>query len=270
MKKIFLCLSVVLGVCTSAFSQSLSELEAKGKVVLQLKEFNDDLKDCVREVKKLSTKKDVERMEKTLTSLDMRFESFQQASASVISSDETLSGKVLDYRTEREAFTQTFEKKKASVCAVESFGKSAAFVESADSSYSKLYKAAKKYSMTQSSAKQLAKTKAREQMLNGKVQQAYSTALASVEADPSLQERMPALEDAYADLMTLSEKIQAAEYKPFIERIKDYLTSIAAVAIILMFLNMLQARISSLKQIKESKKKLEESLKKKDDNIPEI
>jgi hypothetical protein len=49
-------------------------------------------------------------------------------------------------------------------------------------------------------------------------------------------------------------------YKPFIQRVKDYLMGFAAVAILLMFINLAAARIKSFKQARAQAKKLRDSL----------
>jgi hypothetical protein len=81
---------------------------------------------------------------------------------------------------------------------------------------------------------------------------------------------MQKLEERYIELKALSDSIQAAEYKPFIERIKDYLLSFAAVAIILMFVNMVQAKIQAYKQLKKSTEDYIKAVRGGDDEIPSI
>ena len=75
------------------------------------------------------------------------------------------------------------------------------------------------------------------------------------------------IEDVFS---LLSEKIQALEYKPLLERIKDYLYSLAAVAMILLFLNMVQAKIKALKQARENAKKLREMMNNEESDYPTI
>ena len=74
----------------------------------------------------------------------------------------------------------------------------------------------------------------------------------------------------YIELKNLSEQIQAAEYKPLFERIKDYLFGLAAVAIVLMFINMIQAKIKAYKQVKETAKKMEKYRQQTDNEYPSI
>jgi hypothetical protein len=46
-------------------------------------------------------------------------------------------------------------------------------------------------------------------------------------------------------MKSVSEKVQALEYKPFFQRIKDYVLGVAAVAIILMFFNLAFAKFKA-------------------------
>jgi hypothetical protein len=50
------------------------------------------------------------------------------------------------------------------------------------------------------------------------------------------------------------------EYKPFIQRIKDYLLGLAAVAILMMFVNLLSQKLKQLKAAREQAKKMKESM----------
>ena len=67
-----------------------------------------------------------------------------------------------------------------------------------------------------------------------------------------------------------SEKIQLSVYQPFIQRVKDELISIAAIGVILMFINTIVTKIQEYKQIRESKKKMEEMMRKAKNVYPKI
>ena len=121
-----------------------------------------------------------------------------------------------------------------------------------------------------SAAPQLEQLKGEEQSLFAEVQQQYETAKNLSQEFPVFQPRFQQIEEKYIELKNRSEKIQALEYKPWIERVKDYLYSLAAVAMILMFINMVQAKIKTLKQARENAKKLREALHKEEDDYPTI
>lgn len=78
------------------------------------------------------------------------------------------------------------------------------------------------------------------------------------------------MEEEYIELKGLSEKIQAAEYKPFLDRIKDYLYSFAAVAILLMFINMIQSKVQAYKQMRKSAEEYKKMLQRNDNEYPSI
>ena len=77
---------------------------------------------------------------------------------------------------------------------------------------------------------------------------------------PGLHQRMAEIEQRYIALKANSEKIQSAEYKPLIQRAKDYLLGLAAVAILLMFINMLSSKVQSFMKARESMKKMKEMM----------
>jgi hypothetical protein len=56
---------------------------------------------------------------------------------------------------------------------------------------------------------------------------------------------MTVLDEQYVVMKSVSEKVQALEYKPFFQRVKDYVLGFAAVAIILMFFNMSMAKFKA-------------------------
>ena len=71
---------------------------------------------------------------------------------------------------------------------------------------------------------------------------------------------MKGMEKKFVELQSVSAKIQEMEYKPFIQRIKDYLLGLAAVAILMMFVNLLSQKLKQLKAAREQAKKMKESM----------
>ena len=71
---------------------------------------------------------------------------------------------------------------------------------------------------------------------------------------------MKGMEKKFVQLQSVSAKIQEMEYKPFIQRIKDYLLGLAAVAILMMFVNLLSQKLKQLKAAREQAKKMKESM----------
>ena len=59
---------------------------------------------------------------------------------------------------------------------------------------------------------------------------------------------MGTLDEQFVIMKSVSEKVQALEYKPFIQRVKDYVLGVAAVAIILLFLNGMMTRFKAYRE----------------------
>lgn len=154
--------------------------------------------------------------------------------------------------------------------AQKNFADAEKFCMSQDSLYQELDKKAMEYSLVKTTAPQLEQLKGQEQSVFAELQQQYETAKSLSQEFPAFQPRFQQIEEKYIDLKNQSEKIQALEYKPWIQRVKDYLYSFAAVAMILMFINMVQAKIKALKQARENAKKLREALNNEEDDYPTI
>ena len=114
------------------------------------------------------------------------------------------------------------------------------------------------------------KLKAKEQLLFSEVQAHYDKAKAATAVIPDLSARLRIVEEQYINIKSTSEKIQAMEYKPFIQRIKDYLLGLAAVAIIIMFMNAAASRFKAWKQMRESMKKYKDMMNGQSNNYPTI
>lgn len=268
-RSFFLVVAVLLATLPVS-AQSFAEIETEERLTGELKHFDKDLKKIQLAFDRAKNMSDIEKIEKDLMQYDLDFETFLQTDGPKVQTSRNLTAGVLEMKAAREAFSQSLEKKKESIVNIEVFTRAETFILAQDSVYVEMYKAARKYSMSSKAGKFLAKVKSREAILASKVEQNYSSAYAAAESTPELKERFEILEEEYAEIMSLSDKIQTAQYKPFIERIKDYLMSFAAVSVILMFFSMLQTKISTAKQMRENMKKMKEALKKDDDNIPTL
>lgn len=268
--KNFVLMAVALFAMLPMYAQSFAEIETEERLTKELKLFNDELKKLQTASDRVKKIAEIERLEQDITHYDLNFETFLQTDGQKIQTSRSLTAKFLEMKAEREALSQSLEKKKESIGNIEAFTKAETFISAQDSVYIAMYKAARRYSMSSKTGKFLAKVKSREAILTAKVEQSYSAAFAAAESTPELKDRLAALEEEYAEMMSLSEKIQTAQYKPFIQRIKDYLMSFAAVSVILMFFSMLQTKIATAKQMRDNMKKMKAALKKDDDNIPTL
>ena len=107
----------------------------------------------------------------------------------------------------------------------------------------------------------LEKVKAKEQILFTELQNNYNLAKSACELVPSLSKRMEILDEQYVIMKSVSEKVQALEYKPFIQRIKDYVLGLACVAVILLFLNGMWAKFKAYREKVASMKKYSDMMK---------
>ena len=69
---------------------------------------------------------------------------------------------------------------------------------------------------------------------------------------------------------TLSQQIQQLEYKSLMQRAKDYIMSMAAVAIILLFLSFILLRIKSMRDMKKAADEAKKLREQQNSNIPTI
>lgn len=205
-----------------------------------------------------------------VTTIDTKWNAYYQARQSVIADDDSLLQIVANYQLVKQTVLDSIAAKQHYFDAQKSFAEAEAFCLAQDSTYQALNQKAVEYSLVKSAAPQLEQLKGEEQSLFAEVQQQYETAKNLSQEFPVFQPRFQQIEEKYIELKNRSEKIQALEYKPWIERVKDYLYSLAAVAMILMFINMVQAKIKTLKQARENAKKLREALHKEEDDYPTI
>lgn len=205
-----------------------------------------------------------------VTTIDTKWNAYYQARQSVIADDDSLLQIVANYQLVKQTVLDSIAAKQHYFDAQKSFAEAETFCLAQDSIYQALNKKAVEYSLVKSAAPQLEQLKGEEQSLFAEVQQQYETAKNLSQEFPVFQPRFQQIEEKYIELKNRSEKIQALEYKPWIERVKDYLYSLAAVAMILMFINMVQAKIKTLKQARENAKKLREALHKEEDDYPTI
>ena len=177
---------------------------------------------------------------------------------------------VADYQLTKQNLLDSIAFQKHIIDARKEFTEAEIFFQKQDSSYAQLYKTALELSLVQALTPKLEKMKGKEQLLFAEAQGHYDTAKSLSEEFSEFLPRFQPIEEKFIEIKNLSEKIQALEYKPLLERIKDYLYSLAAVAMILLFLNMVQAKIKALKQARENAKKLREMMNNEESDYPTI
>ena len=205
-------------------------------------------------------------------SLDVMWTTYTQAQQMDIANDEDLMTMVANIEAKKQSVKDTLDAKTEMVKAISDFVEADQFIMSQVNVYKKLYKRAFKLSLLKKLAPQLEKAKAREQLVFEKLQASYNSAKAATELVPSLQPRMNVLDEQFVVMKSVSEKVQALEYKPLFQRVKDYIMGLAAVAIILLFVSMMITKYKAYKDKVANLKKVNEMMNKqgKDNQYPMI
>lgn len=195
-----------------------------------------------------------------LNSFSTRWNTYSSAQQVYIADNDSLLNRVAVIQQMQQTVADTLALRQQQRDHLVAFSTAEKFIWGQDKAYRQLYQKAIQFSMTSKLAAQLEKVKAEEQTLSADVEKYYSQAKEAASAFPGLQLRMKAMENKVFELQTVSAKIQEMAYKPFIQRIKDYLIGLAAVAIVLMFLNLLKSKIKVLKQSRDQAKKMKEMM----------
>lgn len=214
---------------------------------------------------------DVKSNERKLKSIDLRWNIFYQAEQSAIASDDELTAMADDLAAIKSAVEDSIASRQNIVQAVKDFSAAEKFLSEQDTIYKVLGRKGMEYSMTSQTAPQLENLKVKEQIIFADIQSHYDKAREGAKLFKVSQQELDNLDNQYASLKNKSAKIQEMTYVPFIQRIKDYLLGVAALAIIIMFVNMMVSKIKAAKKMKENLKKYQETLNENGNNdIPSI
>ena len=258
---------------TPAMSSSDS-LAIKAEIMARLTLFMDDLNQLytVEQMKialndvsisptLVTTFQDrINYLNQSYNALDVKWTTYYQASQLDIAADEELMEEVAKLEQLKQVVKDSLDLRIQQVDAVAKFASADKFIISHVDVYKKLYKKAFKLSLLKKFGPRLEKVKAKEQVVFGELQTNFEQAKAASEMVPSLQSRMETLDEQYVIMKSVSEKVQALEYKPWMQRIKDYVMGLAAVAIILMFVNGLWSKFKAYKEKAASLKKYNDML----------
>lgn len=229
----------------------------------ELNELSENLTDEISDDK-------LQEIDKSLNTLSIKWNTYFQIRQNEIAEDDVLLELVSDYQQLRQAVIDSIQVQRHHREIQNTFHEAELFISAQDSVYEKMSEHALELSLIESFAPQLEKLKGKEQLLFADIQKQYEAAKGVVAEQPALQSRMEEVESQYIELKNASEKIQAMAYKPLFQRIKDYLFGLAAVAIVLMFISMIQSKIQMLKRARESAKKLEQMMNKDNEDYPTI
>ncbi|MBR6002040.1 MAG: hypothetical protein IK045_04175 [Bacteroidales bacterium] len=200
-------------------------------------------------------------MESNLLSLGVRWDNYCPLQQWAITQDEGLMASVESFELMRQEATDSMAVRKQQILSLQAFIDAQALFERLDTAYNSLGKKAFSLSLTEKTAPLLEKEKKKEALLFAQVDEKFALAQQAGQDHLVSPERMEALEESYAALKNKSDAIQQMTYKPLIQRVKDYLIGLAAVAVLLMFLSMAQAKIKAAKAARENLKKMKETMK---------
>lgn len=195
-----------------------------------------------------------------VNSFSVRWNTYSQAQQVYIADNDSLLNKVAQIQQMQQIVTDTLASRQQQYEQLSTFSKAEHFIWGQDKKYRKFYQDATKYSLSPKLASQLEKVKAEEANIFAEAQTYYNQAKEAAEAFPGLQVRMKGIEKKFVEMQSVSTKIQEMAYKPFIQRVKDYLIGLAAVAILMMFFNLFTQKLKSLKAARDQAKKLKETM----------
>ncbi len=204
----------------------------------------------------------MKRLDQAYNALDVKWNTYYQAQQLEIAADENLMELVAVIEAQKQIVRDSIDAKSQEVQAIIKFVDADDFIISQVSIYKGLYKKAFRLSLVKKLAPQLEKVKAKEQVIFTELQTNYDQAKAACEVVPSLTPRMEVVEEQFVIMKSVSEKVQALEFKPYVQRVKDYLLGLAAVAIIMMFLNSIYSKFKAYRDKIASMKKYNDMLEK--------
>ena len=200
-------------------------------------------------------------LEQNLDALGIRWNIYYPTMQYEISQDEELMDGVQSFELMIQEATDSLAVRRQQLQALRDFIEARSFMTGLDSTYNGIGKRAFELSLTPKTATQLEKEKNKEGLLFASVQEKFDKAQEADRMHLVSAAHMEELKDLYAALQHKSETIQAMVYKPLLQRLKDYLLGLAAVAMLLMFINMVNAKIKAAKQVRQNMKQYQDAMK---------
>lgn len=213
----------------------------------------------------------INQVDAKLQAFNSRWNTYFVAQQYEIAAHEDLLNQVAELDVLKQAVADSIATRKQVCVALRDYCESESYIMHQDSAYQRMYSRASKLSLIGKAAPLLEKLKASEQLQFAKIEEHYGKVKAAVELVPALASRAAAVDEQYITLKAMSEKIKSMAYKPFIQRIKDYLLGLAAVAILLLFFNLAVTRFVAIKKAYKSMQQYKKLMKKNEnENYPTI
>ena len=213
----------------------------------------------------------MESAEQNISFYQQKWDMTVEMNKPFITEDQT---EILNLLTEFPALTQQFkdaiEKQKQTASAKDAVNNIFKKLDGEEAAYRSLYKKAQILSLHKKGTPQLEQLKASEKLHFEELTQYYNTAKQGAEQFPALKEKFAKAENTYIKVSAISKQIQELAYQPFIDRAKNYLIGLGAVAMILMFFNMMITKFKAAKDAKNAMKKYQDMVKQNNNDIPTI
>ena len=199
--------------------------------------------------------------------LDFRWNAFVQSEQVEIAESDRLMDMMTRVQQLKQVVGDSIVALQGRCDAVAGFLDAEVFISSQDTVYKAFYKKARTLSLSKRLAQQLEKVKADEKVVFEQVQAHYDKSRDATKLFNKLNARAAKLDEQYYTIKTTSDKIQALEYKPLLQRAKDYLLGLASVSIILIFVNLVTTKLKSAKKARDMAKKQKKLFDKNNNNI---
>lgn len=234
--------------------------------------INDCMEDVTSLTYSISTapKSQLDIIEHSLQSIELKWNVWYADNQALLSQNDTLVEMVVDFGKHKAALADSVTHRRQVLEAKDKFQVAYASIAAQAENYVSMLSRAQKLALVSQTAPKLEELKNREKLLLASVQTDYAAAKAAVAVDPSLRQRMEKLEAVFVDIQAKSDSIQQQVYKPFIQRIKDYLISLAAASIVMMFILYIGNLIKAARKARKAAEDMKKLMGQQDEFIPTI
>lgn len=202
--------------------------------------------------------------------IDVRWENFYATEQETIAKDDSLMTLVADYSQAMQMVNDSIDARDKILKLTAQFVIAEKTIRDNVKKYEDMQKKATALALIPQTAAKLDELKAQEQLIFEDLTKLYNDAKEAHNKNASLEKRFTALETDYVKIKSMSAKIQEAVYQSPIQRAKDYLMSLACVAILLMFVTFLTMMLNSARKAYKQAQEVKKLMKKQDEDIPTI
>lgn len=251
--------------------QAGTELSDANSLAIEWRMTNDlnDLRSLMSEIR-LASQRRLNTFTNQLARMKVKTDVYCQAQQEYIAMDDSLMNLMATYYEVWQMADDSVRNQQIRLQAQVTYEQSERFILRQDTALQRYQEQAKLYSKSSHTANQLEAVKGQELLLWNDIESRFSAAREAVETNTTLKKKLEKLETVYLRQKALSNEIQSIEYKSPLERAKDYLLSIAAIGIILMFLNVVVSKIQVYKQVRKNAKKMKEMMRNTNGDYPQI